>query len=145
MTPGLDDQVSYADLLIAFPPRPIRTAEQFLATQKRIDALIDKDELSEDEQDYLNLLGTLVYEYEEKTVEIPDIYGVEMLKALIEEFELRQKDLTSIFKTESIVSDVLNRKRSLTVEHIQKLSQFFHVSPSVFFEIALETDKVAAA
>ncbi len=145
MTPGLNNQVSYTDLLIAFPPRPITTVEQLVATQRAIDALIDKGKLSTDEQDYLNLLGTLVYEYEEKAVEIPDIYGVEMLKALIEEFELRQKDLTSIFKTESIVSDVLNYKRSLTVEHIQKLSQFFHVSPAVFFELTSSTDKVAAA
>jgi HTH-type transcriptional regulator / antitoxin HigA len=143
MTPSLTNQVSYTDLLIAFSPRPIMTVKQFLATQKVIDALIDKSELSTDEQDYLNLLGTLVHEYEERTVEIPDIYGVEMLKALIEEFGLRQKDLIDIFKTESIVSDVLNHKRSLTVEHIQRLSQFFHISPAVFFELV--TDKVAAA
>ncbi len=110
--------------------------EQFLAAQKTIDQLLDKGSLSEDEQDYLNVLGTLVYEYEEQTVKIPDVSGVEMLKVLMEEFELRQKDLTSIFKTESIVSDVINHKRSLTVEHIHKLSQFFHVSPAVFFELA---------
>jgi HTH-type transcriptional regulator / antitoxin HigA len=143
MTPGLSNQASYTDLLIAFPPRIITTAEQLVATQNVIDALIDKGKLSTDEQDYLNLLGTLVYEYEDQTVEIPDIYGVEMLKVLIEEFELRQKDLISIFKTESIVSDVLNYKRGLTVEHIQKLSQFFNVSPAVFFELL--TDKAAAA
>ena len=135
MTPGLSN-ISYTDLLLAFPPRPIKAVEQFVATQSMIDQLIDKSELSEDEQDYLNLLGTLVYEYEEQTVEIPDICGIEMLKVLVEEFELRQKDLISIFKTESIVSDVLNRKRNLTVEHIQKLSQFFRVSPAVFFETA---------
>ena len=75
-----------------------------------------------------------MYEYEERTVEVPDIHGVEMIKVLIEEFDLRQKDLIAIFKTESIVSEVINQKRSLSVEHIQKLSQFFNVSPSVFFE-----------
>ena len=57
-----------------------------------------------------------------------------MLKVLIEERNLRQKDLVSIFKTESIVSEILNQKRGLTVEHIQNLSQFFNVSPAVFFE-----------
>lgn len=40
------------------------------------DELIDKEVLSEDEQDYLNLLRTLVYEYEVQTVEIPDIYDI---------------------------------------------------------------------
>jgi HTH-type transcriptional regulator / antitoxin HigA len=38
-----------------------------------------------------------------------------------------------IFKTESIVSDVLNGKRKLTVQHIKELAQFFHISPAVFF------------
>lgn len=54
---------------------------------------------------------------------------------LIEESSVRQKDLVPIFKTESIVSDVLKGKRKLTVEHIQKLGEFFNVSPAEFFPI----------
>ncbi|WP_293157294.1 MULTISPECIES: transcriptional regulator [unclassified Microcoleus] len=77
----------------------------------------------------------LVYEYEQTLEPIPDIYGVELLKALIEEFELRQKDLVAIFKTESIVSDILREKRQLTTEHIQKLAEFFYVSPAAFFPL----------
>ncbi|MEG4007816.1 transcriptional regulator [Microcoleus sp. Pol11C1] len=72
---------------------------------------MDKGELTSDERDYLNVLGTLVYEYEQTLEPIPDIYGIELLKALIEEFSLRQKDLVPIFKTESIVSDILHEKR----------------------------------
>ncbi len=64
----------------------ITSKEELLAMQKVIDSLIDKGELTPDEQDYLNVLGTLVYEYEEKHKSIPDIYGVELLKALIAEF-----------------------------------------------------------
>lgn len=80
----------------------------------------------------------LIHEYEEKKdfathMKVSDIYGVELLKVLIEETNLKQKDLVPIFKTESIVSDVLKGKRKLTVEHIQKLGEFFKVSPSVFF------------
>jgi hypothetical protein len=54
-------------------------------------------------------------------------------QVLIAEQNLRQKDLVPIFKTESIVSDMLHHWRKLTVEHIQKLADFFHVSPAVFF------------
>ncbi|RUT08934.1 hypothetical protein DSM106972_009870 [Dulcicalothrix desertica PCC 7102] len=68
-------------------------------------------------------------------MKVPDIYGVELLKVLIQELDLKQKDLVPIFKTESIVSDVLNGKRKLTVEHIQKLAELFKVSPAVFFPI----------
>jgi len=47
--------------------------------------------------------------------------------------ELKQKDLLDIFGTPSIVSEVLNGKRKLTVEHIRKLTRRFHVSPDIFF------------
>jgi HTH-type transcriptional regulator / antitoxin HigA len=126
--------IPYIELLQSFPPRPILTHEDFVATQTVIDALLDRPRLTVDEQAYLNLLGTLVYEYEEKQVPIPKLRGVALLKVLIEEHNLRQKDLVPIFKTESIASAVLQGQRQLTVGHIEKLSEFFHVSPAVFFE-----------
>jgi HTH-type transcriptional regulator / antitoxin HigA len=55
------------------------------------------------------------------------------LNVLIEEWGLKQKELVAIFKTESIVSAVINGHRQLTVEHIERLAEFFHVSPAVFF------------
>lgn len=123
----------YIELLKAFPPRPITSEDELMEIQKVIDSFLDKDELSKEERDYLNVLGALVYEYEQKQDPIPDIYGVDLLKVLIEEFGLRQKDLVPVFKTESIVSDVLNGKRQLTTRHIEELANFFHVSPAVFF------------
>ncbi|MEG4996513.1 helix-turn-helix domain-containing protein [Microcoleus sp. B4-D4] len=126
---------AYIELLKIFPPRPITAEEELIVTQKAIDSLLDKGELTPDERDYLNVLGTLVYEYEQTLEPIPDIYGIELLKVLIKEFELRQKDLVPIFKTESIVSDILHEKRQLTAEHIQKLAEFFSVSPAVFFPL----------
>ncbi|MBW4689823.1 MAG: transcriptional regulator [Komarekiella atlantica HA4396-MV6] len=124
---------TYIELLKTFPPRPITSEEELLATQKVIDSLIDQDELTLDEQDYLNVLGTLVHEYEEKYYCIPDIHDVELLHALIAEFGLQQKDLIPIFKTESIISEVLSGQRKLTVNHIRKLAEFFHISPAAFF------------
>ena len=96
---------------------------------------LNSNELSPEESDYLNVLGRLVFEYEQAQELIPDIYGVELLKVLIQERQLRQKDLVPIFKTESIVSDILNGKRQLTVRHIQELAQFFNLSPAVFFPV----------
>lgn len=132
MTSGLNHK-TYIELVQAFPPRPIKSEEEMLAAQEIIDSLIDRAPLTPDEEDYLDLLGTLVYEYEQTLEPIPDIYGVDLLKVLIEDNELRQKDLVSIFKTESIVSDVLNKRRSLTTRHIQELAEFFHISPAAFF------------
>lgn len=130
---ALAESDSYIELLQKFPPRPIGSEAELLTVQAVIDNLLDAGEMTSEQQDYINLLGILVHEYEEKHVLIPDLSGVDLLKALIAEFGLRQKDLLSIFKTESIISAILNGKRKFTVEHIEKLSDFFHVSPSVFF------------
>lgn len=131
----IDKNTGYTNLLISFPPRPIKSEEDLEKTQVIVNSLLDKGKLTEEEEDYLFVLGMLIHEYEEKQDLVPDIYGVELLKVLIEEENLKQKDLVAIFKTESIVSDVLKGKRKLTVEHIQKLGEFFNVSPAVFFPI----------
>ncbi len=123
----------YIELLIQFPPRTIDSEAALKATQLVVDRLLDAKSLTVEERDYLNLLGMLIYEYEQKHVPISDLKGVELLKALIEELDLKQKDLVPIFKTESIVSAVLNGQRQFTVEHIEKLAALFHVSPAVFF------------
>ncbi len=134
-TSGSRSPSAYIELLKTFPPRPIASEEEFVATQEVIDSLIDRAELTPDEQDYLNVLGTLVYEYEQLHQEpIPDIHGVELIKALLDEFGLRQKDLVPIFKTESIASAVLNGQRQLTASHIRQLADFFHISPAAFFD-----------
>jgi HTH-type transcriptional regulator / antitoxin HigA len=89
--------------------------------------------LGQGQRDYLNLLGTLVYEYEEQHYPMPDIHGVELLKVLLVDRGLRQKDLIPVFKTESVVSSILSGQRKLTAGHIQKLAEFFHLSPAAFF------------
>jgi HTH-type transcriptional regulator/antitoxin HigA len=133
----------YIQLLQKFPPRTITNDQQLEATQEVIDSLLDLAELTPEESDYLNVLGTLVFDYEQKNETIADIYGVELLKVLIAERNLRQKDLIPVFKTESIVSDILNGKRQLTVRHIQELAQFFNLSPAVFLPEGQDIKAVA--
>jgi HTH-type transcriptional regulator / antitoxin HigA len=135
------DSPTYVELLTAFPPRPIQSGVELDAVQAVIDQLLDAPQLSPAQQDYLNVLGMVVQEYEAQHVPIPDIQGVELLKVLMaddlwsvgDHRALKQKDLVPIFKTESIASAVLRGQRHLTVEHIEKLAAFFHLSPAVFF------------
>jgi HTH-type transcriptional regulator / antitoxin HigA len=128
------DSHAYVEMLTTFPPRPIKSAIECDKLQAVIDQLLDAEQLSEEQCDYLNLLGLLMEDYEAKNFPVSDIYGVELLKVLIADRGLKQKDLVPIFKTESIVSAVLHGQRSLTVEHIEKLADFFHLSPAVFFK-----------
>ncbi len=123
----------YIKLINEFPPRTITREEDFIATQQVINCILDqKRELTESERYYLNLLGTLIYEYEKTLDQIPDIFGVDLLQELMKEWELEQKDIIPIFKTQSMVTNVLNGKVKMTLEHIEKLAYLFHVSPAVF-------------
>ncbi len=141
MTTGIVDIPSYEILIQQFPPRPIHSNEQLRAVQARLDALIDLErELTTDEEDYLDILGTLVWEYEQTLEPIPDIYGIELLKVLVKDRGLRQKDLLPIFKAESIISDIFNGRRQLTTRHIQELSEFFCISPAAFFPKTMKLD-----
>ena len=89
--------------------------------------------LTEDEKDYLDILCLIVEQYEGIHHPIPSVGPINVIRHLMEVNNLKQKDMVDVFKTESIVSDVLNGKRGLTVEHIQGLSNKFKVSPAVFF------------
>jgi HTH-type transcriptional regulator / antitoxin HigA len=131
------DSHTYVEMLTTFPPRPIKSSIECDQVQAVIDQLLDEQQLSEEQRDYLNLLALLIEDYEAKTFAISDIYGVELLKVLIVDRGLKQKDLVPIFKTESIVSAVLSGQRNLTVEHIENLANFFHLSPAVFFKTSM--------
>lgn len=137
MIPGFNE-MTYRDLLLRFLPRPIMNEADYAATQQEVDRLIDKGELSQDEADYLHLLGTLIMDYEARTENPADyeLRGIALVKGLLDLHNLKQQDLAPIFKPKSIVSAVLNGKRQMTVEHIDGLARFFNLPRDLFFEPA---------
>ena len=98
-----------------------------------LDKLASKVNPSREEEKYAEVLITLVEAYEEEHHSIPDASPVEILRTLMDANDLRQKDLVPIFGSESIVSEVLHKKRGLNKTHIEKLSKRFRISPAVFF------------
>ncbi len=135
MTTGLKTPSSYyIELITTFPPRPITNDAELIATQNQINSILDKGKLIQDDRDYLKVLGTLVYDYEDKNEPMPTLKGVELLKALLEESNLQPKDLASICQSESIILEILDRRRELTASQIKELAAFFHISPAAFFE-----------
>ena len=56
---------------------------------------------------------TLIEAYEAEHHSIPDASPVEVLRTLMDANDLRQKDMVPIFGSESIVSEVLHKKRDL--------------------------------
>jgi len=98
-----------------------------------LDTLASKDRPTSEEEKYAEVLMTLIEAYEEEHHSIPDASAVDVLRTLMEAHDLRQKDLAPIFGSESIVSEILHKKRDLNKAHIAKLSKRFAVSPAVFF------------
>lgn len=114
-------------------PTPITSERQHEEYLSVLDKLAGKDNPTSEEEKYAEVLLTLIEAYEEEHHPIPDASPVEVLRALIDANDLRQKDLSPIFGSESIVSEVLHKKRALNKAHIEKLSKRFRVSPAVFF------------
>ena len=135
MTTGLKTPSSYyIEIITTFPPRPITCEAELIATQNRIDSIVSRSNLTQDDRDYLNVLGTLVYDYEQKHEPMPVLKGIALLKALMVEDNIQEKDLVDIFESESWVSEMMDGKRELTAGQIQKLAKFFHLSPVAFLE-----------
>jgi HTH-type transcriptional regulator/antitoxin HigA len=105
--------------------------ERFIDVLRKLDARWD--ELSSDERKLHELLVLIIQDFEKRTYKVRAATPIEVIEELMAASNLKNKDLVGIFATESVVSEILNGKRSLTVEHIKRLSEHFNVSPAVFF------------
>jgi HTH-type transcriptional regulator / antitoxin HigA len=114
-------------------PTPITSERQHEEYLSVLDQLSSKANPTREEEKYAAVLLTLIEAYEEEHHPIPYASPLDVLRTLMDANNLRQKDLIPVFGSESIVSEVLHKKRDLNKTHIEKLSKRFHVSPAVFF------------
>lgn len=116
----------------------VRTEEQYLAYLDEIQALISQgSSLERKESERLEILALLVEAYENSKypVESPD--PVDAILFRMNEKGLRQVDLVPYFGTSSRVSEVLNRKRPLTVQMIRALTIGLDISAETLVGAAL--------
>jgi HTH-type transcriptional regulator / antitoxin HigA len=111
--------------------------ERYVSTLLELERRESGGQLNAAERAFAELLTLLVDKYEEEHHAIPSAPPREVLRELVESNNLRQKDLTPEFGAESIVSEVLNGKRELNKDQIERLSRRFHVSPAVFFQASV--------
>lgn len=114
-------------------PTPISSERQHGEYLSVLDKLASTPNPTNAEEKYAQVLLTLIEAYEEEHHSVPDASPLEVLRALMDANNLRQKDLIAVFGSESIVSEVLHKKRDLNKNHIEKLSKRFNLSPSAFF------------
>jgi HTH-type transcriptional regulator / antitoxin HigA len=129
MSPVLE----YRQLIVEVPPKIIHSERENRYYLEKLEELNDRwAELSKAERDLYDTLSVLIEDFEKKAYNVRAATPIEAIKELMLANNLRQKDLLGVFATASIASEVLKGKRSLTTEHIRRLSRRFNVSPAVF-------------
>ena len=100
--------------------KPIKNEEDYINVINRIEKLMDVKP-NTPQMDELEILTTLAEAYENQhyKIEAPD--PIEAIKFRMEQEGLKQKDLVAIVGSKSRVSEVLNKKRKLTIDMIRSL------------------------
>ena len=110
--------------------KPIKTENDYEKSLERLELIFDAKPNSK-EGDEAEILSMLIENYENKyyPIEAPD--PIEAIKVRMEEMNLKQKDLVGVIGGKSRVSEILNKKKKLTVEMIRELERILNISASV--------------
>ncbi|MGC9345085.1 MAG: helix-turn-helix domain-containing protein [Bacteroidales bacterium] len=113
--------------------KPIKTDKDYRAALKRLEEIFDA-RAGSPESDELEILGLLIDDFENQhyPIEAPD--PIEAIKIRMEEMQLKQVDLIPEIGGKSRVSEILNRKRRLTVDMIRKLASRLNLSASLLIK-----------
>ncbi len=106
--------------------KPIRTEADYKATLAEIDTLMDAEPGTQ-EGDRLDVLVTLVEAYESQHWRIDPPDPIEAIKLRMQQRGLTRQDLEKVLGSKSRVSEVLNRKRPLTLEMIRRLHKLWGI------------------
>jgi len=108
----------------------IKTEEDYKLALNRLEVIFDSS-IGTPESDEADVLALLVDEYEKQhyPIEAPD--PIEAIKIRMEEMHLKQADLIPEIGGKSRVSEILNKKRKLTVEMIRNLAVRLNLSAGV--------------
>jgi HTH-type transcriptional regulator/antitoxin HigA len=110
--------------------KPIKSESDYREALQRLEVIFDAA-VGTLESDEADLLGLMVDEYEKKHYQIEAPDPIEAIKIRMEEMQLKQVDLVNEIGGKSRVSEILNRKRKLTVEMIRKLTKKLSLSPEL--------------
>lgn len=111
----------------------IKTEDDYQIALARLDETFDAKSGSS-ESDEADILALLIDEYENKNfpIEAPD--PIEAIKIRMEELDLKQKDLVGIIGGKSRVSEILNKKKKLTVEMVRTLAERLNLSVQILIK-----------
>ncbi len=108
----------------------IKSDKDYREALQRLEVIFDAP-IDTKEGDEAEILSLMIESFENKhyPIETPD--PIEAIKIRMEELNLRQKDLVGVIGGKSRVSEILNRKKKLTVDMIRELERILQISASV--------------
>lgn len=122
----------YITLVKRFPLVPIRDEQHLDRAQAVLERLLAR-KLSRAEEEYLDVLSSLVESYEQSHHPIPDVLPHELLAFLLESNGMSQAELVSATGiAKATVSDLVSGKRKPTAQHMVTLARHFNISPTAF-------------
>ncbi len=112
---------------------PIRNEKDYQNALKRLEDIFDAKKGTE-EGDELEILSILIdrFENEQFPMGMPD--PIEAIKFRMEQMGMKQKDLAEVVGFKSRVSEILNKKRKLTLDMIRKLNTTLHIPTEVLIQ-----------
>ena len=112
---------------------PIKTEEDYQKAMQRLETVFDA-EPGTPEGDELELLSILIDKYENENfhIEMPD--PIEAIKFRMEQLGMKQKDLVPYLGFKTRVSEILNRKRKLSMDMIRNLSESLRIPTEVLIQ-----------
>ncbi|MGY5353587.1 helix-turn-helix domain-containing protein [Wenyingzhuangia sp. IMCC45467] len=112
---------------------PIRNEKDYQKALERLELIFDAKKDSK-EGDELEILSMLIDKYENEVYPIGMPDPIEAIKFRMEQMGMKQKDLAEVMGFKSRVSEILNKKRKLTLEMIRKLSLTLHIPTEVLIQ-----------
>jgi HTH-type transcriptional regulator/antitoxin HigA len=111
----------------------IKTEEDYQIALEQLEKVFDAAEGTPD-SDQADILALLIDEYENihYPIEAPD--PIEAIKIRMEEMQLKQKDIAAALGGKNRASEILNRKRKLTVDMIRNLTESLNLSASLLIK-----------
>jgi HTH-type transcriptional regulator/antitoxin HigA len=113
--------------------KPIKSKKDYQAAMARLEQIFDAKPGSKD-GDELEILGILIEKYEQDhyAIDYPD--PIEAIKFRMEQLGYTQNDLARVVGLKSRASEILNRKRKLSLEMIRQIHQSFGIPTDVLIQ-----------
>lgn len=114
--------------------KPIKNETDYNKALQRLEVIFDATP-GTSEGDELEILGILIsqYENEQFRIDLPD--PVEAIKFRMEQLGYNQSDLAEIIGQKSRASEILSRKRKLSLEMIRRIHDKLHIPTEVLIQL----------